>query len=81
VAASQNDDRQSTPDQRSFEIIYIVGDCPLQLRCRDIEPPWSDAPYWITEIIKRTERLAQASNGLMMFMPGVVDDKKLARLA
>jgi hypothetical protein len=26
-----------------IRVIYIVGDCPIQLRCRDIKPPRSDA--------------------------------------
>jgi len=43
AAASQIDDRQSSPEPTGLEIIYIVGDCPIQLRCRDTKPPQSNA--------------------------------------
>jgi hypothetical protein len=43
MTASQNGDEQSSPDPAGLEIIYLVGDCPIQLRCRDIEPLRSDA--------------------------------------
>jgi hypothetical protein len=43
MTESQKGDEQSSPDPAGLEIIYIVGDCPIQLRCRNIEPPRSDA--------------------------------------
>ena len=35
----------------------------------------------IAEVVKQIRRLARTSNGLMMFMPGVADDERLAGLA
>jgi hypothetical protein len=43
MTASQKGDEQSSFDPAGLEIIYLVGDCPIQLRCRDIKPPRSDA--------------------------------------
>ena len=76
VAASQNDDGQSSPDQGGLEIIYIVGDCPIELRCRDIEPPRNDAravlvvlnleeAYWasrISDVIDAWETARQSDD-------------------
>jgi hypothetical protein len=76
MAASQNDDGQSSPDPTGLEIIYIVGDCPIQLRCRDIKPPRSDAravlvvlkvdeAYWasrISDVIDAWETARQSDD-------------------
>ena len=42
MAASPEVGEQSSADPAGFEVIYIVGDCPIRLRCRDIGPQ-SDA--------------------------------------
>jgi hypothetical protein len=105
---------QSSADPTDLEVIYIIGDCPIQLRCRDIRPLRSDAkavlvvltvdevswasriadvldawetarqshdPYWITAVIEQIHRLARTSNGLMMFMPSVANDERVAGFA
>jgi hypothetical protein len=38
MAVSHQSDKQSSPASAGVEIIYIVGDCPIQLRCRDTKP-------------------------------------------
>jgi len=114
MAASRKGDEQSSPDPAGLEIIYIVGDCPIELRCRDAKPLRSDAKavlvvlnleeaywasrisdvidawetarqsrdsFWVSAVIKRIERLAQTSNGLMMFMPAVADGERLEGIA
>ncbi len=43
MPASRKGDEQSSPDPMGLEIIYIVGDCPIELRCRDVKPLRSDA--------------------------------------
>jgi hypothetical protein len=114
MAASLEGGEQSSADSADLEVIYLIGDCPIRLRCRDVGPLRRDAkallvvltmeeavwasriadvidaweiarqshdPYWITEVAKQIRRLARTSNGLMMFMPGVADDERLAGLA
>ncbi|WP_158044909.1 hypothetical protein [Skermanella pratensis] len=98
-------DEASSLRPTSLEIIYIVGECPIQLRSCDIKPPWSHAravlvtltgdeaywasriadmidawetahqsrdPFWIRAVAERIKRLAQTSNGLMIFTPPAV---------
>lgn len=43
MAASRKGGEQSSPDPTGLEIIYIVGDCPIELRCRDVKPLRSNA--------------------------------------
>ena len=41
MATSPGGGEQSSADPEDLEVIYFIGDCPIQLRCRDIGPPWS----------------------------------------
>jgi hypothetical protein len=43
IAVSPESSEQSSADPTDLEVIYIIGDCPIQLRCRDIKPLWIDA--------------------------------------
>jgi hypothetical protein len=43
MAASPEVGEQSSADPTDLEVIYIIGDCPIRLRCRDIRPLRSDA--------------------------------------
>ena len=42
MTAFQKGDKQSSPDPAGLDYLYC-GRCPIQLRCRDIKPPRSDA--------------------------------------
>lgn len=43
MAASPDGDNHSPAGPTCIEVIYIVGDCPFELRCRDVKPLRSDA--------------------------------------
>jgi hypothetical protein len=43
MAASPDGDKHSPAGPTGLEVIYIVGDCPFELRCRDVKPLRSDA--------------------------------------
>ena len=43
MATSPEGGEQSSADPADLEVIYFIGDCPIQLRCRDIRPLRSDA--------------------------------------
>jgi len=43
MAASPDGDKHSPAGPEGIEVIYIVGDCPIELRCSDVKPLRSDA--------------------------------------
>jgi hypothetical protein len=74
MSASRQGDEQSSPNPAGLEIIYIVGDCPIQLRCCDTKPLWGgarailvvltlDETYWadrISDVIDAWETARQS---------------------
>jgi hypothetical protein len=76
MAASLEGDEQSPADPAGIEVIYFVGDCPVQLRCRDIGPQQSDVrtvlvvlaldeAYWanrISDVIDAWETARQSDD-------------------
>jgi hypothetical protein len=61
MAASPEGGEQSSADAADLEVIFIIGDCPIRLRCRDIGPLGSsakavlvvltvDETYWASRI-------------------------------
>jgi hypothetical protein len=76
IQLRSHDSKPSPSDARAVLVVLTVDEASWANRIADVLDAWETArqshdPFWITAVIKQIERLAQTSNGLMMFTPPV----------